>query len=347
MDVSGIMDSLRYRAPWQKVARVILKNQGFHVGQGWDDTLPDIDALHAVGAADAAKLEDALIEHLIAGEKSLQFYSASRENLDWLLATARKSSPSKHELVSIFPGILPEPALAVMGDVPPKFCKIIDTDIGSALIFVASRAYQKRVKLSPDSIKASVAGDLEFDSIIGIINHRAVVYDAIWIPADAEFAVVLADYPTDVTTDFPVPSHLALRKFLSKQLKEDVEASNLFESVATLYGAPDGDLVELGFITDDDSVKHLKARQGKKSLRKDSYHSAGSKEVGESLQPFRVAVRWGRKLSSGLTSHPELLLPGTSRHIFGVNHLLTEAVFRNGLNLGDLGLIISKLAANI
>jgi len=174
-----------------------------------------------------------------------------------------------------------------------------------------------------------------------------MTYDAVWLPKSGKYLYVLADYPADSTSDFPVQSHVALERMISKQIGVDLEPVDLFPAVAGLYDAPDGDVVELGFITDDDSVKHLKARQGKKCLRKDGYHSAGATFVGNALLPFKVAVRWQRLLKPGLIVQPEVLLPGTSRTIYGLNNHLYDCVLRNCLSLRDLHLIQSKLSPHI
>lgn len=347
MDIETMVAILRARAPWRNVARVGLKSLGLPVGQGWEDTIPDLLAPNALSPVQLAGLENMVLEHLVVGEKSLRIYKVGRQAIDKLAAAGANKRRSSHPVAADFPASPAESDLASAGSVPPKFGRFLPSQEGDALVFAGVRSYQQRVQLSPDSIKASAAGDRDFESIIGVVNRWRMTYDAVWLPKNGKYVYVLADYPADSTADFPVQSHIALERMLSKELGADLDPVDVFPAVAGLYDAPDGEVVELGFITDDDSVKHLKARQGKKCLRKDGYHDAGATFVGNALLPFKVAVRWRRVLKAGLIVQPEILLPGTSRTIYGVNSKLYDCVLRNCLSLRDLHLIQSKLSPHI
>lgn len=346
MEVEKILRGIRARAPWRSAASVMLKAAGIHVGHGFDDTFPALLKPKALAEDVTAELEDRLIEHMISGEKSLRLYKKQKSTADALVAKASSKKTGTHRLVGSFPGVLTESELAEFGDLPPQFCKYIERDDGHALIFVGVRSYQERVELAPESLKASAAQQHEFESIIGIVNRRRQVYDAIWIPKKGSHMIVAADYPKSAISEFASASHIALERMLHREGGVEPEAINLWPAVDGLYDAQEGEVVELGFVTDDDSVKHLKARQGKKCLRKDAYHAAGSEVVGDSLQPFKLAVAW-KRVADGVTTHPEVLLPGTSKLIFGVNPVLLDAVFRNGLSVGDMNFVISKLTPHL
>lgn len=347
MKVETMVALLRARAPWRNVARVGLKDLDLPVGMGWEDTAPDLLAANALNPVQKTALQELVLEHLVVGEKSLRIYEVGRKAIDSLTASAASRRPSSHAVVGGFPSALTDAEMATLGDVAPKFGRHIEGHEGSALVFAGIRSYQQRIELDPNSVKASAAPGLQFESLIGIVNRRRMTYDAVWLPKNGKYLYVLADYPSDATTDFPAQTHIALERALVKELGVPLDPVDLFPAVQGLYDAPDGDVVELGFITDDDSVKHLKARQGKKCLRKDGYHHAGATFVGNALLPFRVAVRWQRKLKNGLIVQPEVLLPGTSRTIYGVNNHLFDCVLRNCLGLRDLELIKSKLSPHI
>jgi hypothetical protein len=346
MKVEPMIALLRARAPWRSVARIGLKELGLPVGMGWDDTVPDLLAPNALDAQQMIDLDGMVLEHLIVGEKSLRIYDVGRQAIDALTATMSRKRASPHPVVTGFPSVLSDAAMKQLGDVPPQFGRYVPTSRGSALVYAGIRSYTRRIELNPNAIKAVLPG-MDFDSVIGVVNHRRMTYDAVWLPKSGKYLYVLADYPQDATSDFPAQSHLALERSLTKSMGVQLVPVDLFPAVQGLYDAPDGDVVELGFITDDDSVKHLKARQGKKCLRKDGYHTAGATFVGNALLPFRLAVRWQRKLNSGLIVQPEVLLPGTSRTIYGLNNHLYDCVLRNCLGLRDLELIKSKLSPHI
>ncbi len=347
MDVEKVLSGIRARAPWRSAASVMLEQAGLHVGHGFDDTFPPLTRPGAVSDEAFEQLQDGLVQHLISGEKSLRLFRKNSATANALRAKAKQKRKSSHPIVDTFPGVLNASELAAIGEVPPKFCAYIEEEEGEALLFVGARAYQERVELTPDALKASAIHDRDFESIIGIVNRRRQVYDAIWIPEEGDYIVVAADYPKAAISDFSSASHIALERMMHRETGVEPEPIDLWPAVAGLYDEPDGEVVELGFVTDDDSVKHLKARQGKKCLRKDAYHAAGSEEVGESLLPFKLAVRWNRKESSEIVTSPEVLLPGTSKLIFGSSSVLFDAVFRNGLNVRDLTFVVSKLTPHL
>lgn len=346
MTVETMVALLRARAPWRSVARVGLKDLGLPAGTGWDDTVPDLLAANALTVQQKKQLDEMVLEHLIVGEKSLRIYEVDRNSIDSMIASGANMKPGRHKVVDNFPSMLSDAAMAAMGDVSPKFGRCIADKDGSALVFAGIRSYTRRVELDPAKIQ-TVVPSMDFESVIGVVNHRRMTYDAVWLPKAGKYLYVLADYPQDATSDFPAQSHLALERALVKMMGKSLAPVDLFPAVQGLYDAKDGDVVELGFITDDDSVKHLKARQGKKCLRKDGYHKAGATFVGNALLPFRIAVRWQRQLKGLLTVQPEIILPGTSRTIYGVNNHLYDCVLRNCLSLRDLVLIRSKLSPHI
>ena len=346
MEVEQLLAAVRARAPWRYGASLILKSCGLHVGHGFDDTYGNLLQPGVISEDANQALEDRLIEHMISGEKSLRLFNKNTAIVDALIqrGAGRRSA---HPLANTFPAVVSEQELAQYGDVPPKFCAYFERPEGHALLFVGARSYQERIVLAPEDLKASAAHQREFESIIGIVNRRRVVHDAIWIPHDHDFIIVAADYPKSATSEFPSASHISIERSMHRLSGVEPDTVNFWPAVSGLYFSEEGEVVELGFVTDDASVKHMKARQGKGCLRKDAYHAAGSEEVGENLEPFRLAVTWTRQEAENVITHPELMLPGTSRHIFAPGQPLLDAIFRNGLNVRDLSLVLSKLAPHL
>lgn len=346
MDKEGLISAIRARAPWRSVASPMLKLAGIHAGQGWEDTIAGMSGKADLTNDQLNKLKSSLIEHLVVGEKSIRLYKVGKAGAKAIAAKGLSSTPKASDLVDVFPGTLSFNKLKTLGNVSPKYCGhfLEESKEGSqALLFTGSRAYLERVELGKNSLKASALEGDDFESVIGIRNRLVQVYDAIWIPNGSEYICVATDYPASAPHDFVATSHLALEKTIRRILNKDPEPVNLWPAVGAIYDSKEGEVVELGFVTDDDSVKHLKARRGAKCLRQDLYHKAGADEVGDNLSPFKVAVRWQLEHAKGIILRPELTLPGTARVLFSGKGQLFDAVLRNSLNIRDLKLVMSKL----
>lgn len=347
MSVTNILASIEARAPWRAVARNMIKQAGLHVGGGWGDTLSALRQPNAIDQSATDSLYESLIEHVAVGEKLLQFFELNPTQLRRLVDHFTKQPAQMDPIAKHYPWMVKESALVKYQDVAGKFCEVVDLAEGTAIIFAGVRSYSKRVPILKTDLKASYLANHDVDSIYGIVNKRQIVYDSIWVPRKSRFVVAAVDYPSDATIDFPTLSRLSVQSEIAKAVGAAVDPVDLFKAVSGLHGAPSGDLVELGFVTDADSVKHLKGRKKGRSLWNDEYHIAGSEEVGPSLSPYRVALRWSRQETPEIVTSPELQLLGTSRHIFGVKVPLESAVFRNGLNSRDLELVLSKLEPHI
>ncbi len=89
MQISNLLDSCRKRIPWPTM-RVMLKACDLHTGRGWEDTMNKLIAQ----SKDETfldcfkKLQQYYENHLLVGEKSVQFFEASRSQINNLIDTA-------------------------------------------------------------------------------------------------------------------------------------------------------------------------------------------------------------------------------------------------------------------
>jgi hypothetical protein len=244
-------------------------------------------------------------------------------------------------LTGAFPAIASADVVRANKDVPPQSLGGHDLEAGSAALFTSARSYLSQIELPPSTLKDGNKGD--FEKIIGIQRIYVQTYDAIWIPPSGTVVCIAVDYPEAAPRDFPQISLIALEAMLRKQLNRPLEPINLWPAVDGLYQSDEGKLVEYGFVTGDDSVKHHKARRGAKCLRQTIYDAAGADAVGDDLVVFKAAIEWNQPVPNSPRSHPEILLPGVARLLNKANAQLPHAILRNCLTSRDLEFVVSKL----
>jgi len=346
MEIENLLATLQARAPWRTVASPLLKKLGFKVSRGFEDTFDEIRGSR-VTAAQAASLRHAIVEHLIAGEKLLRIYDADQPTRQALLDWGNSLTATQNRLGSSFLRPASDTLLAQHENSPPQFVALHETGSGLAIIFTASRSYLERVDLPPSSLAPGVDAS-SFERVYGVTKTRVQTYDVVWIPYAEDYFCIVTDSPDMAPVDFGSASQVALQAAIVRVLARRPTIRNLWPAIDGLYQATGGQFVELGFLTDTDSVKLHKSRRGRKCLRSDEYHIGGATVVGSDLQPYRVAVRWTLKAqSSEIRSYPELQLPGTARMIFGANPELDHAFIRHCLNVRHLNFVLSKVDSHL
>jgi len=344
-ELANLLEVLRSRAPWRTVAAPLLKSVGFTVKRGVEDTIEEILADEG-SAARLNELRNAMAEHLVAGEKLLRVYEADGKKRERLIAWSTKKQRGSSPLVESYLGVPDSSVLAEQEDQAPQFIATREADDGIAAIFTASRSYTRRVPLAPADLRPTLDVSV-FEKIYGVTKVRAQTYDVLWIPYEEDYIYIACDSPEEAPVEFGELSALAIQAMVIRALSDRVTPANLWPSIEGLYQTPSGSCVELGFLTDTDSVKMHKSRKRGKCLRKDKYHIGGASVVGANLHPYRVAMRWKHRLSEELVTAPEVQLPGTARAAFKPNPELNHAFVRNCLNIRDLRFVLSKIVAHI
>ena len=338
-----MLDALRARLPWRNTAYPMLRRCGLYAHRGWEDTINAFET-EKLSASQVSALRSALEEHLIVGEKCVRIYKVGSANAQKLRAIARSSAVKQTDLTKSFPYVLPEKKLRELGGEQPTFTRHIERPEGEAALFSGSRAYLEHVKLNVASLKAAVVGDDEYTSLSATRERQLQTYDSIWMPFDSEFICINVDFPATVQSDFYQPSFDRLESWTRKVIGDDLVLCNLWQSIEDLYSNGGGKLVELGFVTDEEGVKHHRSRGGK-CLRRDLYHRKGAAAVGDALDPYRIAIKWRIKQGEAVVSNPELFLPGTARMLFKPQ--LSEAVLRNAYRTKDMEFVLNKLAGSL
>lgn len=345
MNFQALLHSFRGRAPWRSVISPYLKSLGFHVGRGIDASIGDIVS-QGYAQDQVAAIRGMLVENLVAGEKSLRVFKVGQRDMPRLRNWAQNKRAVQNPLTAAFPGIASSSNVRAHVDGVLHYVGPLTFDGGVAAVFTSVRSYLERVPLGADSLRPSVTDT--YEKIYGQKRHFVQTYDAIYVPARGRYVYLLADYPANTPSDFFVNSQSGLELFLRRNV-DDHEILSLWPVVEGLYLANDGSFVEHGFQTDGDSVKNHKSRRGSKDLRQDDFFKAGREKIeqdGKDLVSYRIATRWAVRHSASLTTHPELMLPGTVG-MWTKGEPLEDAVIRGCLGMRDLDFVLSKISSHL
>lgn len=340
MDLRHLLNGLKVRAPWLAAGRVILLGSGFVIHRGYDETIqgalrepPDVER--------AGKLENALREHLVAGEKLVRvvrLQPGERALLaDWIKGK-RKGGTA---LSDAFPGVASEANIVAAANAQPSSVGNLDLEVGVAALFTGARSYLDRVVIPPSKLKAGEADG--YEKIYALRRVFVQTYDAIWLPDGTDVACLVTDLPLQAPSGFAKESQSILEVQLRRVLNRSIQSINMWPAVDGLYRAGEGRLVDYGFVNNSDAVKHHTSRRGGQSLRDDIYDKAGAAAVGDDLLLFKIAIAWPRGGKAPAKAQPELLLPGKAALLQVANARLDHAIVRNCLNTRDLSFVLSRL----
>ena len=341
MEISGLLETLMGRSSWYD-ARKILLMAGLEVRRGSAKTVAFYEG-EDVDDEIANTLSNLLSEHLISGEKCLQFYHLSRHQVAQLRAHIEALELKPSELLDAFPCVVDPATLPGHGWEVPRLVHRFTDDRGTFLLASSIREYEERVDVDVNALPAAVKRAYgEIKELIGVRVVKKQVFDAMWLPATGNTVVTSVDFPRGAPGDIVVSGQTFLRQLIRHGAGVRVDPINLFGAIDAVYESDWGKVVELGFTTDTGSVKHEKMRLQKPCLREEAFHVGGKEAVDGILHPFQVSVQWTTKYTDELIGNPELTLHGTARMQHHAQPLY-DAIFRHGLRIGDLRMLKSKL----
>lgn len=348
MTLQNTLDGLE-RAPWRAVAKHILARAKYDTSQGYEKTVKAI-LKEGFDAKKTAALESGLIEHLVSGEKYVQFIRLNPGERNKVETWIRSKRRYKNVLTEAFPGVGTEAEITPFRHQDPTSAGYVDLEFGVGALFTAARSYVKSVPVPASDLKPAAAAG--FERIVGYKNIVIQAYDAIWLPPVGDFVVLAADFPAEgPKQSFPLDGAAFLTATVRQMLGRPVQKANFWHAIDGLYLAPDGKLVDYGFSAGGQSVNHHRARRRTSvCLRKAVYDAAGAAAVkasGKALELFKLAMQWSVKHPDGVHTDPEVLVPGAAKDLNKAGAVVDHCVVRDCLTTRDLSLIVSKLQPHI
>ncbi|HEL5038940.1 TPA: hypothetical protein UOA93_000685 [Stenotrophomonas maltophilia] len=333
------------RAPWRDVARIMLIGAGYDVTRGYPQTVDQLRRQQP-DPIKMAKLSASMTEHLVAGEKYLQFIQlqpGERAVVDQWIRSKRRHT---NDLTAAFPGVAPESKITPFRHQDPTSAGFAVVEEGVAALYTAARWYTKTEKIASSSLLPSAAAG--YERIVGYKTVVVQTYDAIWLPPAGDVLVLCVDYPDEGTTQgFPLAGADFLRALVRQALGRPILKANFWHAIDSLYNSTEGKLVAYGFSAGGQSVNHHNARrQTSVCLRKAVYDAGGAAAIqasGKVLELFRAAFAWQCLHGGSVVSRPEVLIPGVAKDLNKGSAVVDNCVVRDCLTTGDLNLVVSKL----
>ncbi len=128
--------SMKARMPWG-VAHKVLSGLDISPGMGWEKTLSKIND-RAIDAAKSASILNALLEHIVCGEKYCKIQEASRAELDSLIPVLRAVTIPTSSFSAAYPlslsddelsDIYSDPVLTAVEDFNNGLARIIHRNV--------------------------------------------------------------------------------------------------------------------------------------------------------------------------------------------------------------------------
>lgn len=121
-----------------------------------------------------------------------------------------------------------------------------------------------------------------------------------------------------------------------------LEPINLYSKIESLYQDIDGYVQAISFVTGDGNTSQLKLKKGMTCVKTDSYHIAGSKEVGDLIK-FEIDKQWTMGTPFEKTYPLSLQLNGKRTMVEDTNEKLPYVLFEKCPSSNDFRFLIDKI----
>lgn len=339
--LSDLLDSFANRVPWD-TAKKILKDKDLPRGRGWSATRAKLEEALKGDEHTEAVLRDALVEHMLSGEKCVSFYQLKSEAAallrNRLLETRVEKTP--------FPYLLSKSEIDRAPLSKPRLVAIETIGSDIAAVFSSVRMVEIQETIEIEKLSKAEAGKLaDYSEVVGVRREKKQTFDVMWLPLSGDRMELRIDAPKGLPHEM---AHVA-----RQQLTSAVENSfsltlptpvNMFPLVKKLYDDPsEGQVVELTFHTTTASLKHERMRRRKSCLRKEIYHMAGKQALNGKISAYRLSVQWPRDRGKKNVSIPELSINGTIHMLHETHPFLGDVTLRGCMDTDDYNFVQQRI----
>ena len=324
----------------------LLRGLGCEVGRGWTNTILKLAPYEQ--EIDIGGLQDALVEHLLCGEKLTKLYKIDPQFRDRLLAALTEQAVNDGPATSAYPFGLSEDELADQGS-GFNLLSVVSNADGVGLLFSTVFAFQKREEISFEEFEAPEEMMGRFTNIVGTRYVRSELFHVIWLPHDRDILEVRVDFPSGLGMTEANAFHSQLKKMINKwgivSLGKPVD---LFPAVKKFYkDKTDGDMFDITFATSTGAIKHEQAlaKTGKRDQREEAYHLAGLKAVDD-ISIYKISVEWPRSEGKNMfVPTITLAASGPSGQNGGQDPVINAVHVQKCARIGDYEWAIGRLEA--
>lgn len=226
-----------------------------------------------------------------------------------------------------------------------------ETSESLSLIFCTRRSFTERTEIDIKAFNTEVQNKLVYyDKIFGTKRHIYQFFDVIVVWKNKNVIEVRIDILNNFSSQERHNSFVRIIEQFNNLIYESLGIENILEKcvnffplINNLYNSKsEGKIIELSFTTDEGSIKSEKIRKDKVDLRDETYHKAGRDAVHH-ITPYHLAILWDFKISGGIKTQIELVLPGKFYILSSENPSLEEAIIDKCGVLEEYNFIFNKI----
>lgn len=349
MSVFRLAEAMHKRMPWRALEQILVSNN-IARGHGLDKTIDKLKAESDKLSPKLPALSEALRQHILCGEKLVEFYRLNPESISSLREKIEESTTSDSQLGKIYPYALSDEELAKEPVGVSALVSKETNDDGIGLVFSTVKVVELVKTIKPEDLPEEARKYIsEYAEVYGKKKALVQTYDVLWVPHEGGLIDIRTDCLEDMSSESVKESRAHFRSVVSEFLpEEEIRAPiNLFPAITRIYESKtEGKVKELFFGTATSSVKRENMKHGL-CLRDEAYHVHGKAGLKTPIEPFRLSVLWEIPMAGDVISSPELALNGSYRMSKSADPVLTSALFINCAGLSDFEYVKSRLECYI
>jgi hypothetical protein len=335
--------TMRHRMSWTN-AKKILNANGIATSHGWDGTLKKV--ADSGVQVDHGKLEDALVEHLLCGEKYTKLYPVAASKREAIQHTISNIEIDDGPAYKSYPHLMEHDDLhSGTGDM--SVVQVESNEDGVGVVLSSVFWIKKREEILFDDFEDPSAMRTRYDEVVGLVREPVQLFHVVWMPHHRDFLEIRVDHPRGVAEADVHGLHSVLKTLVNKWATVDInEPVNLFPAVLPFYDdAKEGTVTQMTFQTTTGGIKDEKMPRRRKDAdqRTEAYHVAGKSAV-EAIAIYRITVEWNFAEDS-VFYIPSISLSASGPSGKGQNGspIITGALINNCVRAADYEFVIDRL----
>ncbi|SIN98970.1 hypothetical protein SAMN05444722_0028 [Rhodovulum sp. ES.010] len=335
--------TLRHRMNWTN-AKKILQANGVSTSYGWDSTLKKIEASEK--KVDCGRLEDALVEHLLCGEKFTKLYAVDPALRSAIQNKLLSAEISDAPATTSYPYLMPEDELA-KGTGDMSIVKFERNEDGVGIMLSSVLWIKTREEIPFQEFDDPSGMKARYEEVVGLKRQPVQMFHVIWMPHERDFLEIRVDFPRGVPEADVHGLHSVLKRTVNSWRIVPLDKGvNLFPAVRPFYeDAKEGTVTQMTFQTTTGGIKDEKMprRRANADQRTEAYHVAG-KDAVEAIAIYRITVEWAFH-EDNVTYTPSLSLSasGPAGNGGGGTPVITGAQIKNCVRATDYEFVIDRL----
>lgn len=338
---TDLLDSFANRVPWDTAKR-ILKYKDLPRGRGWSNTRAKLEEVLKGDEHTQVVVRDALVEHMLSGEKCVSFYLLTSETAAELRRGLLEATVEKNP----FPYLLSKSEIEKAPLSKPRLVAIAKVGGDIAGVFSSVRMVEIQETIEIDELSKAEAGKLaDYSEVVGVRREKKQAFDILWLPLSGNRMELRIDAPKGLPHEMAHVARQQLTNVVASSFGQTLPAPvNMFPLVKKIYDDPsEGEVVELTFHTTTASLKHERMRRRKSCLRQELYHMAGKQALNGKISAYRLSVQWPRDRGNKIVSIPELSINGTIHMLHETHPFLGDVTLRGCMDTDDYNFVQQRM----